>query len=131
MRKNERGFYKPTDKVVSTGAFARDAIIRQFQLKCIESARFALMKNRRQPERILTNTISISEEGYKRLEKHLQKFCSEVRPSSIKTRKKPTGSMNWIFYCFPDEEGIIMKKLLGFGVFCICFLYETKNLPEQ
>ena len=95
-------FYKPTDKVVSTGAFAQDAIIRQFQLKCIESARFALMKNRGQPERVLTNTISISEEGYKRLETHLQKFCSEVRSIVHKDEKKPDRVYQLDILLFPQ-----------------------------
>jgi uncharacterized protein (TIGR02147 family) len=102
IKKNERGFYKPTDKVVSTGAFAQEAIIRQFQLKCIESARFALMKNRGQPERVLTNTISISEEGYKRLETHLQKFCSEVRSIVHKDEKKPDRVYQLDILLFPQ-----------------------------
>ncbi len=106
IKRNERGFYKPTDKVVSTGAFARDAIIRQFQLKCIESARFALMKNRRQPERILTNTIGISEEGYKRLEKHLQKFCSEVRSIVHKDEKKPDRVYQLDILLFPQMRKV-------------------------
>jgi uncharacterized protein (TIGR02147 family) len=102
IKKNERGFYKPTDKVVSTGAFAQEAIIRQFQLKCIGSARFALMKNRGQPERVLTNTISISEEGYKRLETHLQKFCSEVRSIVHKDEKKPDRVYQLDILLFPQ-----------------------------
>jgi uncharacterized protein (TIGR02147 family) len=102
IKKNERGFYKPTDKVVSTGAFAQEAIIRQFQIKCIESARFALMKNRGQPERVLTNTISISEEGYKRLETHLQKFCSEVRSIVHKDEKKPDRVYQLDILLFPQ-----------------------------
>jgi uncharacterized protein (TIGR02147 family) len=106
IKKNPQGFYKPTDKVVSTGAFAQDAIIRQFQLKCIESARFALMKNRGQPERVLTNTISISEEGYKRLETHLQKFCSEVRSIVHKDEKKPDRVYQLDILLFPQMRKV-------------------------
>ena len=102
IKKNDRGYYKPTDKVVSTGAFAQDAIIRQFQMKCIESARFALLKNRGQPERVLTNTISISEQGYKRLETHLQKFCSEVRSIVHKDEKKPDRVYQLDILFFPQ-----------------------------
>ena len=102
IKKNENGFFKPTDKVVSTGSFAQDAIIKQFQLKCIASARFALMKNKRQPERILTNTISVSEEGYKRLEKHLQKFSSEVRSIVHKDDKKADRVYQLDILLFPQ-----------------------------
>jgi uncharacterized protein (TIGR02147 family) len=89
IRKNEVGKYKPTDKVLSTGAFAQDAIIRQFQLKCLDSARLTLLCNKKQPERMLTKTISISEEGYKKIEKHIEKFSSEIRSIVHKDESKP------------------------------------------
>jgi uncharacterized protein (TIGR02147 family) len=108
IKKNETGVFKPTDKVVSTGAFAQDAIIRQFQLKCIESARFALTKNQKQPERVLTNTISISEEGYKRLEKHLQKFCSEVRSIIHKDETKPDRVYQLDILLFPQMRKVTL-----------------------
>jgi uncharacterized protein (TIGR02147 family) len=79
VQKNSKGLYKPTDKVISTGAFAQEDIIRQFQAKCFEAARFAAVCRQKQPKRMLTKTISISADGYKRLEKRLEKFSSEVR----------------------------------------------------
>jgi uncharacterized protein (TIGR02147 family) len=79
VRKNDRGFLKPTDKVVSTGAFAREDIIRRFQTKCFDAARFAIVSGDKQPKRIMTKTISISEAGYKRLEKRMEKFSAEIR----------------------------------------------------
>jgi uncharacterized protein (TIGR02147 family) len=82
IRKNGHGFYKPVDKIVSTGAFARDAVIRQFQLQFLEVARSVLAKNRKRPERVITKTISISAEGYRTIEKHIEKFNSEIRRSN-------------------------------------------------
>jgi uncharacterized protein (TIGR02147 family) len=79
VAKNDRGFYKPTDKVISTGPFAKEDIIRRFQAKCFDAARFAIVGSDKQPKRILTKTISISEAGYKRLEKRLEKFSAEIR----------------------------------------------------
>lgn len=79
VRKNDHGFLKSTDKVVSTGAFAREDIIHRFQAKCFDAARFAIISSDKQPKRILTKTISISEAGYKRLEKRLEKFSAEIR----------------------------------------------------
>jgi uncharacterized protein (TIGR02147 family) len=79
IAKNELGFYKPTDKVISTGPFAGDDIVRQFQVKCFDAARFAIVNSDKQPKRILTKTISISGAGYRRLEKRLEKFSAEIR----------------------------------------------------
>lgn len=79
IRKNERGYFKPVDKVISTGSVELDPLVRQFQLKCLEIARLALVRNRKQPERVLTKTISISGECYKKLEKQIDKFNSEIR----------------------------------------------------
>jgi uncharacterized protein (TIGR02147 family) len=79
VRKNEKGFLKPTDKVLATAAFAQEAILRQFQLKSLDAARLALLKNHKQPHRVIIKTISISEQGYKRLERHIDKFNSEIR----------------------------------------------------
>jgi uncharacterized protein (TIGR02147 family) len=79
IRKNESGFYKPTVKVLASPPYAQEEIVRQFQLKGLAAARHALSMCGRQPNRVLTKTISISEQGLKRLEKHLDKFNSEVR----------------------------------------------------
>jgi uncharacterized protein (TIGR02147 family) len=79
IRKNEHGHYKPVDKVISTGSVALDPLVRQFQLKCLEIARLALVRNRKQPERLLTKTISLSEECYKKIEKNIDKFNAEIR----------------------------------------------------
>lgn len=79
IQKNPAGFYKPTDKVVSTPTFAIEEIIRQFQAKCFDAARYAMVSGDKQPRRVMTKTISISEQGYKRLEKRMEKFSAEIR----------------------------------------------------
>jgi uncharacterized protein (TIGR02147 family) len=79
IRKNSKGAYKPTDKVIATGTFAQDDIIRQFQMKCFKAACVAIVNKQKQPKRVMTKTISISREGYKRLEKRLDKFSDEIR----------------------------------------------------
>ena len=88
IRKNEKGFYKPTDKVVATGPFAQDALIRQFQIKSLNASRYALVKNRKQPERISLKTMSLSAEAYLRLEKRIDKFNAEVRSIIHKDENK-------------------------------------------
>lgn len=84
VRKNNRGFYKPTDKVVSTGTFAKEDIIHRFQVKCFDAARFAIVNSDKQPKRILTKTISISEAGYNELFMGKSFKCNEVSGAGFK-----------------------------------------------
>jgi uncharacterized protein (TIGR02147 family) len=79
IRQDSRGYYKPTDKSVSTGPYVRDELVRQYQVKTLELAKNAVVRNHRLPQNISTNTLSVSEEGYRRLEKRLQEFKSEIR----------------------------------------------------
>jgi uncharacterized protein (TIGR02147 family) len=48
-------------------------------LQSLEVDRQALVRNKKQPERVMTKTISISSEGYKKIEKHIEKFSSAIR----------------------------------------------------
>lgn len=88
IKLNDNGFYKPTDKVISTGTFVNKDIIRQYQLKCIDIARTAILQNIKQKQRVITKMVSISEEGYQRIEKRLDKFSAEIT-SIVHKDEKP------------------------------------------
>lgn len=79
IKKDCKGYYRPTDKIITTGSYADDAVIKQYQLQCLELAKRSLVKNRQQPQNISTNMISLSEEGYRRIERQIQRFKSEIR----------------------------------------------------
>lgn len=79
ISRNEKGFYKPTDKSIATPAFVRDELVKSYQLNCLEMTKSALMQHTKKPFSINTNMISVSANGYKRLEKQVEKFKSEVR----------------------------------------------------
>jgi uncharacterized protein (TIGR02147 family) len=79
IMKNENGFLKPTEKSITTPEYVRDELIKQYQLSCLEMAKNSLIKNASGPQSISTNVISISDQGYKRLEKKIEKFRSEIR----------------------------------------------------
>ena len=78
IKENDHGFLKPTEKVITTGAYAKDEIIIQHQLKSLNIAREAILKNRKQSQRVITKTISVSEEGYNRVLKNIEKCSSEI-----------------------------------------------------
>jgi uncharacterized protein (TIGR02147 family) len=79
IKKNERGFYKPTDKTVKTEEYARDEMITQYQLKCLEMAKEAVLNKGDQPQDVSTNILSISEDGLRKIQRRLQKFRDEIR----------------------------------------------------
>lgn len=79
VKRNSDGFLKPTDKSISTPDYIKDEVVKQFQIHSVELARWCILKNQDVPQVIATNVISISDTGYKRLEKKIQKFRSEVR----------------------------------------------------
>lgn len=78
IKENSNGFLKPTEKVITTGAYAKDEVIKQYQLNSLEIARQAILKNQNQSQRVITKMLSISEEGYNRLLKNLDKINSEI-----------------------------------------------------
>jgi uncharacterized protein (TIGR02147 family) len=84
INKDDNGFWKPTDKSISTPSYLQDEIIIEHQLSLLEFAKRSLLENRLHPQNITTNTISISNEGFKRLEKRLEKFRAEVRSLIVK-----------------------------------------------
>lgn len=76
---NQEGFWKPTDKVITTGEFIRDELIRQYQMKCCSLARSVIADDTKQTKRNITMTISVSETAYKRIVERLMETKTEIR----------------------------------------------------
>jgi uncharacterized protein (TIGR02147 family) len=79
ISRDKNGFWKPSDKSITTNEYVEDEMIRQYQTQCLELAKTALLKKHKLPQNITTNTISISFDGYKRIQKKLEKFMAEIR----------------------------------------------------
>jgi uncharacterized protein (TIGR02147 family) len=79
IKKDERGFFRTTEKTVKTDDYVHDDLIVQYQLKCLEIATMTLLSKTRQPHDVSTNVLSISEDGLKKIQKRLRKFREEVR----------------------------------------------------
>ncbi len=103
ITKNESGFYKPTDKTISTDVYSKDELIKQYQLQCLELARKIVVVNDKQPQRVLTKMMSISEKGYQRIEKRLAKFNSEVNSIIHKDEDKADRVYQLNVQLFPNS----------------------------
>jgi uncharacterized protein (TIGR02147 family) len=88
VKENSQGFIKPTSKAITTGAYAADEIIKQYQLKSFDIAKEAILKNQSHSQRVITKMVSISEEGYERILKNLEAFNSIV-DSVVQKDEKP------------------------------------------
>lgn len=78
IEKNASGYLQPTHKVITTGAFAHDECIRQYQLQWLRMAQSAILKKDKHPKRFITKTISVSGETLKLIEKKIEKFNAEL-----------------------------------------------------
>jgi uncharacterized protein (TIGR02147 family) len=88
IAENENGFFKPTDASISTEEYMRDEVLRQLQIKCLQLATDALVQNSNQPKAMSINTISISDNGLKQIEKQIDCFRSQVRSIIQKDQEK-------------------------------------------
>jgi uncharacterized protein (TIGR02147 family) len=79
IRQDKNGFWRPSDKSITTTEYVKDEMIRQYQTQCLELAKTAILKKYNLPQNITTNIISVSSDDYKRIEKKLEKFRAEIR----------------------------------------------------
>ena len=76
---NSQGFWKPTEKVLITGDSVKDAVIKQFQMKCLDHAKNILANQDVTMNRNVTMTISLSSKAHERIMERIKQFKSELR----------------------------------------------------
>jgi uncharacterized protein (TIGR02147 family) len=79
IKPDKKGFLRPTDTAIASPDFMRDEIIRNYQLQCLTTSIALLSKAGNDPHLISTNTFGISEKGYKRIQKIVEQFRSQIR----------------------------------------------------
>jgi uncharacterized protein (TIGR02147 family) len=104
IKKNERGFLKPVDRSITTGAYVKDALISQYQVKCLDLAKQAIIKEQQEPKNFSTMTLRISKDAYKVLEKRLQSFKAEVRSIAHKDEKPAEVVYQVNIQVFPNSR---------------------------
>lgn len=76
---NEKGYYKPTDKAITTPDWEKSELIKHYQAQLLDLAKDAVIRQKTLPQRMTTNLLTISEKGYDRLQNKMAQFRAEVR----------------------------------------------------
>jgi uncharacterized protein (TIGR02147 family) len=92
IKRNERGFWKPHEKILFAKSDANDELVKRYQAKCIELGLPALYDAELHPKTFVTRTLSVSSDIYGKIEKKLHKFLSEVR-SMVHKDEKPADRL--------------------------------------
>jgi len=92
IAKNSQGFWKPTDKVIVTGDFIKNALVKQFQMKCLDHGKSVLASETELGQRTITLTLSLSDEACDRITQRMEQFKSEIR-SIVHKDEKPASKV--------------------------------------
>jgi uncharacterized protein (TIGR02147 family) len=104
ISQNSGGFWKPTDKVIVSGDFIKDALAKQFQMKCLEHGKTVLASDGDQGQRTITLTLSLSKEAHTRITQRMEQFKSEIRSIVHKDEKPATRVFHLNVNLFPMSK---------------------------
>jgi uncharacterized protein (TIGR02147 family) len=104
IRKNSDGCWKPSQKIIHSGPYMQDEIVKKYQVECLEVAKRATLDRRERSQNMSTETLSISEKGYRLIEEKLQKFKSEVRSIVHKDDAKADRVYQLNIQLFPQSK---------------------------
>jgi uncharacterized protein (TIGR02147 family) len=79
IRKNKQGYWKPAVKAITTGPYAKDELVKQFQLKSLEMGKRALISFNNEPNSTSTMTLSMSPKIQQKIEERIQQLKKEIR----------------------------------------------------
>lgn len=79
IKKNEAGFWKPSEGAIHSGSYLQDEIVKQYQIQCLDIAKAAIANQKGPPKNSSTITLSVSDKAYRLVEERLQEFKSEIR----------------------------------------------------
>ncbi|MCQ2125434.1 MAG: TIGR02147 family protein [Fibrobacter sp.] len=103
-RKNEEGFWKPTQESISSGPYNNAELIKQYQMQCFELSKQALMTPPKAPTIMSTLTFSISSNAYKELEEAVQEFKAKARQIISQDKDKADGVYQLNLHMFSNLE---------------------------
>ena len=89
VRKDERGFWKPTKDSLATVQQSKSRMILQFQKQCLELSKQALESAGKESRDMTTFTFAVSKKAQKQVESAAEKFKAQVRRIVAVDTEKP------------------------------------------
>lgn len=89
IRRDERGFWKPTKDSLATVQQSKSQMVLQFQKQCLELSKQALESAGKESRDMTTFTFSISKKAQKQVETAAEKFKAQIRRIVTADTEKP------------------------------------------
>ena len=90
IKRNERGFWKPTKESLATVQQSKSQMILQFQKQCLELSKQALESENGESRDMTTFTFAVSKTAQAKVEKAAEKFKEQLRQIVTADAEKPT-----------------------------------------
>lgn len=104
IEKDSDGFYRQTERMISTGDSIKNELIKQHQLNCLETAKKILIKEPPLDKKFITKMVSVSEEGYARIEKKIKRCMKEISTIVHKDDKPADRVYQLNLQLFPGSD---------------------------
>jgi uncharacterized protein (TIGR02147 family) len=98
------GHLKPVDKVLSTGESVKDHVLKQYQVKCLELGKQAIVGSENQPCSTIAYTVFVSDTGYKRILNRMDQCKKEIRSIIHKDEEPPKRVYQINLQLFPKTK---------------------------
>lgn len=89
IRRDERGFWKPTKDSLATVQQSKSQMVLQFQKQCLELSKQALESAGKESRDMTTFTFSVSKKAQKQVEVAAEKFKAQIRHIVTADSEKP------------------------------------------
>jgi uncharacterized protein (TIGR02147 family) len=104
---NERGFLKPTEKILITGDAAKHELLRRFQVANHRILGEILKKDEDGTHDSTQMTVSVSREGFERIMKRIKQLRSEIRSITHKDENKANRVFKVALHIYPESMEVI------------------------
>ena len=101
---DEKGYLKPTDKVLTTGDVVKNELLRQYQLANHDILRTVLEKDEPNTHESSQLTVSVSEKGMKRILNRIKQLRSEIMSIVHKDEERADRVYKIAIHAYPESR---------------------------
>ncbi len=106
IARDDEGCWRPTEKVIAAEGKARDALIKNYQLQCLENAQRALVAGMDSRMRDITMTLSLSKIAIRLVDKKLSQFKLLIRSIAHKDEAHAEAVYHMNISLFPHTRKV-------------------------